>query len=175
MPLHDDPVLRALHERRSIRKYTREPVDREAINTILEAGRWAPSGLNNQPWRFLVLTAEKDGRRFEALCEHTKYAHVITRAAALIVVTLEREAMYSEQKDHQGAGACVQNMLLAIHALGLGGVWLGEIVNQGPAALEAIGVDANAQELQAVIALGHPDQEGSSSRKPLDELLLEDF
>ena len=44
-----NPVLEALHERRSIRKYTDEPVSREDLTAILQAGRWAPSGLNNQP------------------------------------------------------------------------------------------------------------------------------
>ncbi|MCA1986382.1 MAG: nitroreductase family protein, partial [Desulfovibrio sp.] len=45
------PVLAALKARRSIRAFTAEPVTREEILTILEAGRWAPSGRNNGPWR----------------------------------------------------------------------------------------------------------------------------
>jgi len=78
-------------------------------------------------------------------------------------------------KDHQGAGACIQNMLLATHALGLGAVWLGQIVNDQAASLAAIDLDENKYELQAVIALGHPDQKGSSERKPLSDLLLEEL
>ncbi len=83
--------------------------------------------------------------------------------------------MYSEMKDHQGAGACIQNMLLAAHALGLGAVWIGKIVNDQAASLGALGLDPDTHELQAVIALGHPDQQGGSTRKPMDELLLEDL
>lgn len=167
------PLLRALRERRSIRKFTDEPVRREEILTILEAGRWAPSGLNNQPWRFLVIAAD-DPRR-EKLAECTKYAHVVRQSAALICVTLQKDAMYSAMKDHQGAGACIQNMLLAAHDLGLGAVWLGQIINDQEAALSAAGIPSDEQELQAVIALGRPAQDGSSSRKDLSDLMLEEF
>ena len=173
MNYEDNPIIRALHERRSIRKYTDEPVSSEALAAILDAGRWAPSGLNNQPWRFLAV--KRDDPRHEKLAECTKYAHIVRKSAACIAVMLEREAMYSEMKDHQGAGACIQNMLLAVHALGLGAVWLGQIVNDQEASLGALGLDPKLYELQAVIALGHPDQRGSSDRKPLSYLMLEEL
>jgi nitroreductase len=66
-------------------------------------------------------------------------------------------------------------MLLAVHALGLGAVWLGQIVNDQPATLGALGLSDAEYEIEAVLALGHPDQKGDSKRKPLSELLLEDF
>jgi nitroreductase len=163
-------LFEAIHGRRSIRRFTGEPVGREALTLILAAGSWAPSGLNNQPWRFLVVG--RDDPRKEALAGLTKYGHIVRGAAALIVVTLSREEMYHPMKDYQGAGACIQNMLLAIHGMGLGGVWLGEIVNRSPEVLAALGLDPAALELMAVIALGRPDQKGSSSRKPMNELLL---
>jgi len=168
-----DPVLDAIFSRRSIRKYTDEPVTREEIITILEAGQWAPSGLNNQPWRFLVIP--RDDPRHDKLADCTKYAHIVRASYACICVVLEKEAMYSEMKDHQGAGACIQNMMLAAHALGIGTVWLGQIVNDQAAALGALDQDPETYELQAVIALGHPDQKGSSKRKDLSELMLEAF
>jgi nitroreductase len=171
MSQSDNPVIDALLSRRSIRKFTDQPVSRDDLLTILEAGRWAPSGLNNQPWRFLVIG--RDDPRHDKLADCTKYAHIIRSAQACIAVTLQRDALYSEMKDHQGAGACIQNMLLAIHALGLGAVWIGQIVNDQAATLTALGLDENEQELQAVIALGHPDQKGGSTRKPLSELMLE--
>ncbi|QJB57003.1 nitroreductase [Pseudodesulfovibrio sp. zrk46] len=170
---NDNPVFQAMFERRSIRKYTDEPVSKEDITAILEAGQWAPSGLNNQPWRFLVVN--QDDPRHDKLQDCTKYAHIVRASAACICVMLERDAMYSEIKDHQGAGACIQNMLLATHALGLGAVWLGEIINDQARTLGALGLDTGKYELQAVIALGHPDQKGSSKRKPLSELLLEEL
>ncbi len=164
-------VLAALRERRSIRRFTPEPVDDDALAAILDAGRWAPSGLNNQPWRFLVV--RRGDPRQEVLANHTKYAHIVRGAAALICVFLDRAAMYNPRKDHQGAGACIQNMLLAVHALGLGGVWLGEIINREAELLPALGLDPEALETMAVIAVGRPAQHGSSQRKSLESLLLE--
>ncbi len=173
MDLHDNPVLDAMRERRSIRRFTGDPVAREELAAILEAGRWAPSGLNNQPWRFMVIAREDP--RHDKLAECTKYARIVRSSAACVCVLLEKAAMYSEMKDHQGAGACIQNMLLAAHALGLGAVWLGQIVNDQPTTLAALGLSESELELQAVIALGRPDQKGESTRKPLSELMLEDF
>lgn len=169
----ENAVLKAIRERRSIRKFTADPVSREDLLAILEAGRWAPSGLNNQPWRFLVVT--RDDPRHEGLAGCTKYAHIVRASAACVCVLLEKGVMYSEMKDHQGAGACIQNMLLAVHALGLGAVWLGQIINDQAAALGALGLSEAEYEIEAVLALGHPDQKGDSKRKPLSELLLEDF
>lgn len=169
----DNPLFKAIFERRSIRKYTDEPVSKDDITAILEAGQWAPSGLNNQPWRFMIIN--KDDDRHDKLAECTKYSHIVRASQVCIVVLLEKESMYSEMKDHQSVGACIQNMLLAIHALGLGAVWLGQIVNDQTASLGALGLNEDEYELQAVLALGHPDQKGSSNRKPLSELLLEEL
>jgi len=169
----DHALLAAMAERRSVRKYTDEPVPREAVAAILEAGRWAPSGLNNQPWRFLALM--RGDKRVEALAGCTKYATIVRAAGALIAVFLDKDAMYNEMKDHQTAGAAIQNMLLAVHAQGLGAVWLGEIVNQSPQVLEALNLDPAAYEFMALIAMGYPAHPGASSRKPLSELMLEPF
>ena len=50
-----EAVLEAIFARRSIRQYTDDSVSQQDVQTVLEAGRWAPSGLNNQPWRFAVV------------------------------------------------------------------------------------------------------------------------
>ena len=167
----DMRIMDAILGRRSIREFTDEPVDREAVVTVLEAGRWAPSGLNNQPWRFLVVQGED--RRKVDLAGCTKYAKVVQAAPVLIVVLLVRSKSYNPTKDHQGAGACIQNMLLAAHGLGLGSVWLGEILNQEGRVLEVLSLSGEAYQLMAVIALGHPALRGSSGRLPLESLLLE--
>ncbi|WP_456324402.1 nitroreductase family protein [Desulfonauticus submarinus] len=165
-------VLEAILQRRSIRKFTDKDVSKEDVLKILEAGKWAPSGLNNQPWRFLVVIDE-DRKLKLATC--TKYASIVRQAKVLIVVFLDKQASYHKIKDAQAIGACIQNMLLAICDLGLGGVWLGEILNQEKKVHHILKTDCKNLELMAVIALGYPAQKGSSSRKNLQELLLEDF
>jgi len=173
MPESTNPVLDAIKSRRSIRKYTDDPVSREELTAILEAGRWAPSGLNNQPCRFLVVMAG-DSRQ-EALAGCTKYSHIIMAAKVLVVVFLDKSKMYHPLKDHQTAGACIQNMLLAIHALGLGGVWLGEIVNQAEEVFNVLSLDQGSYELMALITLGRPATQGASTRMDLASYLLEEF
>ncbi len=166
-------VMEAILKRRSIRKFTGEPVSREDIRKILEAGRWAPSGLNNQPWRFLVITAEDVRKKTLEGC--TRYGHVVRSADLLVAVFLDKGAKYHHEKDCQGAGACIQNMLLAIHGLNLGGVWLGEIINQEPEVHKVLETDPDSLELMAVIAVGHPESSGSSTRKNLEDLMIEPF
>jgi nitroreductase len=158
-------VQDAIRGRRSIRGYTKEQVSGEDIQTILEAGSWAPSGLNNQPWRFKVLKGELKDR----IASHTKYGMIIKAAPVCIAVFLDKDESYNRVKDLQAVGACIQNMLLTIHDLGLGGVWLGEILNQR----EKVERELNTKhELMAAIALGHPAENGKSSRKKLGELVL---
>lgn len=169
----DNPVLDAIHERRSIRRYTGEPLTRDEVIAILDAGRWAPSGLNNQPWRFLVIGP--DDKRKTGLAECTKYAHIVRECDTLVLVFLKRDKMYHQMKDHQGVGACLQNMLLAAHSLGLGGVWLGEIINQEAQVLDVLGLSGEEYELQVALAFGRHDQRGASSRLELKDILIEDY
>lgn len=168
-----NPVLEAIRDRRSIRKFTDEPVPRERLETVIRAAIWSPSGKNNQPWRFLVVTGD-DPRR-EALAECTHYAAIVRNAPALIAVFLDRSSMYNEMKDHQAAGAAIQNMLLAAHSLGLGAVWLGEIVNRSDKVMQALELDPGAYQFMALIAMGGPAGKGASSRKPFDEFMIEEF
>ena len=118
-------LLEGLYSRRSVRQFTTEPVEREQLLEIIKAGTWAPSGLNNQPWRFVIV---QGAEARSGLAKLTKYHFVIEGAPACIAVFVAKSVMYHGVKDHQAMGACIQNMLLAAHALGLGAVWLGEIL-----------------------------------------------
>ena len=167
--MFDNSVLKAIKERRSIRKYTVEKIPELMVQSVLEAGSWAPSGLNNQPWRFVIV--EDSGIRDQmAVC--TKYATIIRSAPVNLCVFLDTDKMYNRDKDLQGIGACLQNMLLAAHSLGLGAVWLGEILNQKDKVREILGVPANL-ELMAVISIGFPENKGGKgSRVYLEDLII---
>ena len=166
------PVLQAIYQRRSIREFTDQPVAPELILEIIKAGTWAPSGLNNQPWRFVIIT-DKNVR--EKLSGQTHYSHIIMAAPALIGVYLDREAMYDEVKDHQAAGACIENMLLAAEALELGAVWLGQILKNKAEVNKILELDERF-DLMAVIALGHPlHHRQKSTRKDINEFILNTF
>jgi nitroreductase len=167
MPGTIDTIL----SRRSIRKYTQEKISREEISTILNAGRWAPSGLNNQPWKFVVI---QEKETVEKLAGCTHYGNIVSNAPLLIAVYLDQAAMYNRTKDLQAIGAAIQNMLLACCELGLGAVWLGEILNQKDK-VNLILSCPDSMELMAVLAIGHPAEKNAvSSRKELREICYEE-
>ena len=161
-------MIAAILSRRSIRKYTDKPVDTGSIMQILKSAQWAPSGLNNQPWRFMVIS-DRDIKN--KLSETTKYSRIVKECACCIAVFYHIPSGYNRDKDLMSIGAAVQNMLLSVHAMGLGAVWLGEILNQKDRAHAILGTDPD-NELMAVIAVGHPDEKGRSNRKDLDTLII---
>lgn len=166
------PVISAIHQRRSIRDYQKKDVETEKLYEILKAGIWAPSGLNNQPWRFAII---KDNSVRELLAEQTHYHHIVRAAPALIAVFLEKNAMYDEVKDHQSAGACIQNMLLAAEALDLGAVWLGQILKNKHQVLKILGLGEEF-DLMALLAVGYPaHRDQKSTRKQLHEFILKEY
>jgi nitroreductase len=165
-------LLEGLQTRRSIRTYTDQPVNREQLREIIRLGTMAPSGQNNQPWRFVTI---KNKETLQKLAQFTKYSHVIGKAAACIAVFVDKTAMYHEVKDHQSMGACIQNLLLASHGMGLGAVWLGEILKSAKEVRDLCGL-SNDMELMAVVALGHPAGKGGrADRKPVEEVLLKEL
>jgi nitroreductase len=168
----ETPVFDTILRRRSIREFTSDPVEYEMLQTIVTAGCWAPSGLNNQPWRFVLIQDKAVRARLSSL---TSYSHIIQGASALIAVYLEIEAMYDEVKDHQGAGACIQNMLLCIEELELGGVWLGQILKNKKQVNDVLGLD-DRFDLMALLAIGHPlHRNQQSQRKSLSDFILKSF
>jgi nitroreductase len=157
-------ILKLIKSRRSIRK------DKE-IEKILEAGRWAPSGLNNQPWRFIVI---KEKEIKEEIAGLSKYGYIIKKAPIIIGVFLDKKSSYHYQKDVMAIGACIQNMLLQAHSLGLGACWLGEVLNRKQEVEALLKLDKDL-ELMALISLGYPKEKSTSSRLPLKDLLIKPF
>lgn len=167
-----EAVLEAIFARRSIRQYTDDAVTQQDVQTVLEAGRWAPSGLNNQPWRFAVV---RDSKVKQAIAKQTHYRQIILNAPVIIVVFIDNDAGYDRVKDCQGIGACLQNMWLAAHALNLGGVWLGEILKNRDRVGEILEAP-KSYELMAVLAIGHPKhRQQKSDRKSISELVFKEL
>ena len=83
--------------------------------------------------------------------------------------------MPDREGQNEGSWCLYSNMLLAIHSIGLGACWLGEIINQRAQVESLLEVSSNF-ELLAVLAVGYPQAKGcTSSRKPLDEIVLKTF
>lgn len=161
-------ILGIIRQRRSVRCFQNKKVAPRYIHKILEAGRWAPSGLNNQPWRFVVI---KETKRKAAVAVFTESRDVLESAAIAIAVFFDQQASYNRDKDLMATGACVQNMLLAAETLGLATCWLGEILNRKTQVARYLHVP-KSWELAAVVALGYPDEKNlKGKRKPLRKLL----
>lgn len=115
-------TMKAILERRSIRKYREKSVSDEIIRELLKAGMYAPSAGNQQPWDFIVV---KNKESLNKIPEFHPYSNMIKEVNAAIIVcgNLEKENI----KDFwvQDCSAATQNILLAAHSMDLGAVWLG--------------------------------------------------
>jgi nitroreductase len=145
-------MIKTIKSRRSIRRFKKVPVSDDAIKHAIEAGIWAPSGMNNQPWRFAVI---KDPETKAWLADLTQYGSPLKSAGALIAVFMDNSSSYDRTKDLQAMGACIQNMLLAIHSIGLGGLWIGEILKNRDKVEKLLGAPDD-YELMAIVAMGEP-------------------
>ncbi|MCR4392416.1 MAG: nitroreductase [Candidatus Acetothermia bacterium] len=159
-------VLRAIQERRSIRVFRPDPVEPEKVDAILDAGRWAPSGKNTQPWRFVVVESKE---KRDELGRIVTQMDMVRSAPVTIAVLLDTRAGYDATKDAQGIGACAQNMLLAAHSLGLGACWIGRVRDEQ---VEGILGAKDHEELMMLIAIGYPAETPPvRERRPLGELV----
>ncbi len=164
-------VMAAIKNRTSVRAYENARVEKEDVEKIMAAGTMAPSGKNGQPWRFAAVHQDKELLRKIAAC--TVYENFVSRADCLICVFMDKCESYHYIKDCQAIGACIQNMLLAAEALGLGACWIGEILNRDGAVKKLLRIN-NRYDLMAVIAVGHKSgrEEKGAPRKPVQDALL---
>ncbi len=114
-------LFEAIHTRRSIRKYTEEPVSDQEIQKILAAAMVGPTAKNTQCWRFVVI---RDRPLLEAIQTVQPYARMAAKAPVTVLVCADTSvACPPDGYWIQDASAAVQNMLLAARALNLGTVW----------------------------------------------------
>jgi len=116
--------LETIFTRRSVRKYTDRKIEKDVLNNILRAGMYAPSAMNSKPWEFIVI---KDRERLENLAAIGRHWRMLTDCAAGIVVCGNLKGYRASSKDFfiQDCAISTENMLLAAHAQGVGGVYLG--------------------------------------------------
>ena len=107
-------ALEAIRKRRSVRDFTGDPVPREDLEKIVDAGRMAATGFNRQPWEFIVITNP------EMIDKLKVAAQWMENAGAVIAVTLDPTTKYWLED----GSAAVENMLIASTALGYGSCWL---------------------------------------------------
>jgi len=116
--------LAILYGRRSIRQYAPGDIDEPTVQLILEAAMAAPSAVAKDPWRFVVI---RDKATLGSIADALPNGKILAQAAVGFVVCGDIEAAHDRQLSYllQDCSAAIQNMLLAVHGLGLGGCWLG--------------------------------------------------
>jgi len=147
-------AMEAIFARRSIRTYTGEPVSREVITELLEAGMAAPSSNNRKPWHFIVI---RDRATLTKLAESHPHGKMLSEAAAAIAVC--GDTTVSPDFWIQDCAAATENILVAVAALGLGAVWLGchPREDRVSAIKEVLGVPGHIGIL-SLLSIGHPGE-----------------
>jgi nitroreductase len=161
-----DNCLEFLKSRRSIRRFRRDSPPLDLILKAIDIARYAPSARNSQPWRFIVVN---DPSLKNKLAEIHPWARPLKEAPIGVVVACHiDESPTSYMLDC--ANATIY-LLLALHALGLGAVWIQALRNVEELR-ELLGIPNNAIPV-AVIAIGYPDEKPEPRpRRPIDEVVF---
>lgn len=151
-----ESILDIITSRRSIRKYTNEPVEDRLIEQLLLAGMYAPSSGNKQPWHFIVID---DKELMNNITKVHPHAQMLEQAQCCIVVCADTGIQPIEGLFAQDCAAAIQNMLLTAHSLNLGAVWLGMYprAERMTGIKELIGLPDNIIPVGGV-AIGWPDE-----------------
>ncbi|UCE19827.1 MAG: nitroreductase family protein [Gemmatimonadota bacterium] len=195
-PFETNPILKAIKERRSIRKFQEKDVDPGMIEILLKAASWAPSANNDQPWKFVIVrNRETKNDIREVLMDTLKgfyetkgipsermnsyWSSVFSAPVHIFVFCDIRHIDMDKGWENienlhniQGVSAACQNILLAATALDLGSLWMGGplIVEEKIKTLLEIPQDV---QLMAIIAIGYPAHEPLPPvRKPLSHFVF---
>jgi nitroreductase len=166
---------RSLFNRRfSCRAFETSPLDRQTVEALLEAARWAPNGGNLQPWRFVVIL---DAKRRRALAGAAYGQHFLAQAPVVITVCAvpdESASKYGARGRElyclQDTAAAAENILLAATERGLGSCWVGAFDEVAVARVLKL---SEGWRPVAIIAVGRPaEAEPQRSRRSLSEIVL---
>jgi nitroreductase len=185
-------VMQAIDSRRSIRRFKNDPIDREIIRTILDAGIKAPSGKNRQPWEFVVVTGDKVKEAVQVMREGIEVfkarfgspgsaensANIMEQSPVVIFIfnpggthpwqkkTVEQQI--KEIVDIQSLGAAIQNMILAAESLGIGTLWICDIFSAYEELCKWLKKDC---QMVAALALGYKNENPPARpRKGIDQV-----
>ncbi|MBN1950445.1 MAG: nitroreductase family protein [Bacteroidales bacterium] len=156
-------VFEAIFTRRSIRRYSDKKIEKEVVDKIIQAGMYAPSAVNKQPWHFIIFS---DLKTRDAIIEVHPNASMLTGAQMGILICYDESLQHDEGYGPVDCAAATQNMLLAAHAQGLGACWVGVYPRQNRiVALKEIFSLPSRVVPFAVISLGYPaEQKGTPDR-----------
>ena len=173
----DNPILAAMRERRSAHRFTAAPVDQEQLDAILEAGRWAPSATNSQPWDFVVVTDPALRAQLGIILREVTWAWSGFAAAPVVIVVSVDPTRDPAHFVEDGAVAA-QNLCLAAQSMGLASSWAGVHDQSGKSPAERkvkkLLALPHSHRIIAVVPVGTPAHVPRASRRPLATMVHRD-
>lgn len=162
-------VLTVIRNRRTIRKFKSDPIDEEKLQKVLEAGRWAPSFSNLQPYRFIVTKDQNVKNGLDKAARESVLPMGISEAPVVILVCVDRriEPLHAIE----AGAAATQNIALAAHSLGLGTGWIGIWDTEAEIAVRKLLKLAETVRVVSLLPIGIADESPESDRKSLEELV----
>jgi nitroreductase len=155
-------VIDAIQQRRSVRKYKKEPLPDKHLKTILEAGRQAPSAANRQPWHFVVVREAEGKKQLAEACSGQTWL----ADAGAIVAGIGKPSV-NEKWYAVDVAIAMQNMILTATELGYGTCWIGAFDQERVKSLLGVPEDLY---VVALTPIGVPDdQPEARPRQPLSE------
>jgi len=164
-----DEVLNAIKSRRTIRRFKPDPIDEEKIKMILEAGRWAPSFSNLQPWKFIVTKDQKIKNELDKASRENVLHLGINEAPVVIIVCVDHRI--DPLHAIEAGVAATQNMALAGHSLGLGVGWIGVWGTKAEAAIQKLFQLPETTRVVSLLPVGYSAESPTGNRKPLEEFI----
>ncbi len=186
-------TLDAIAARRSIRKFKDAPIPDDALRAILTAAMQAPSAKNRQPWRLVVVQGEKRAEMVRVMREGIARARargddlgsaegsarIMEQAPATIFILNPEgmrpwlahsiDQMFMDLTNIQSIGAAIQNMLLAAQDLGLGSLWIGDVLYAYEELCDWLGEQG---ALIAAVSFGYADESPAARpRRPFGEVV----
>ena len=175
----DNATIRTIMNRKSVRAFTDEAIPAEYMEAMLKAAMAAPSGMNVQPWSFVVLT---DKSQYERIFENNFNMRIFNSAAAVVVFCADTTVSRVPRDNPDAApvvmpnriwrddmGACTENFLLAAESLGLGAVWTAcyPYDDRYTSVKRELGLPASVMPY-CVVAVGYPagDEQPKDKWKP---------
>ena len=154
-------ALEAIRKRRSVRKYTGDPIPRRDLEKIVDAGRLAATGMNRQPWDFIVVT---DREMIDKLKGASEW---MGKAGAIIAVVMDPSSRWWVED----GSAAVENMLIASTALGYGSCWLeGYTLPREEEFKPLLGIPRESR-LLTLVPIGVPVEWPTKEKKSLEEVI----
>jgi nitroreductase len=161
---HPDAIS-VIHNRKSVRNFTGEPVAQNEIDILLKAAMPAPSAVNCQPWEFIIVT---DRKTLDELGDALPFAKMLFRAGAAIIVCGVPAKAHKQMDEYAVIDATLasQNILLAAEAIGLGALWTAAYPysDRMKSVKTILNIPANIIPLN-VIPIGHPTGEDKPKEK----------